>query len=305
MQRWNVLEVPDGEAAKTPAQAERLWDQMLSLGGKRDSRVVAFGGGSVGDLAGYVAGCFLRGIEFIQLPTTLLAQVDAAIGGKTGVNLQAAKNSVGLFHHPAEVIADTRFLSTLPPAEVRSGLLETIKMAIVLDVELFERLEADLELLLSGDPGPLAPVVAAAVRAKIAVVENDPGESGARMLLNFGHTLAHALESALDYGGLRHGEAVGYGMLFALRLAERRGLEPRVADRCRRLLARCRLPELPTLGVDELTAAMARDKKAREAGLSWVLPQALGQGVVDRGIGPSEIRQEMATFLTDPWLGVG
>ncbi len=303
--QWSVLDVPDGEAAKTPAEAERLWGEMLSRGGKRDSRLIAFGGGSVGDLAGYVAGCFLRGIEYVQLPTTLLAQVDAAIGGKTGVNLPAGKNTVGLFHHPAEVVADTRFLSTLPEPELRSGLLEAVKMAILLDRELFERLEDELGLLLNGDSEALAPVVAAAARAKIGVVEGDPGEAGDRQLLNFGHTLGHALESALGYGSLRHGEAVGYGMLFALRLAQRRGLDPAIVARCRRRLERCRLPELPHVAVEDVVAAMGRDKKARESGLPWVLPSALGRGEVAAGIEESEICRELATFLTDPWHTVG
>ncbi len=302
---WHVLEVPDGEAAKTAAEAERLWSEMLLRGGKRDSRLIAFGGGSVGDLTGYVAGCFLRGIDYVQLPTTLLAQVDAAIGGKTGVNLPAGKNTVGLFHHPAEVVADTRWLSTLPEPELRSGLLEAVKMAILLDEKLFEELEAGLEGLLAADAEALAPVVAAAARAKIDVVEEDPAEAAGRRLLNFGHTLGHAIESVLDYRRLRHGEAVGYGMLFALRLARRRGLDNAVIRRCIGLLQRCRLPELPTLESEGLVAAMSRDKKARESGLAWALPCDLGRGEVVTGIEQAEIHRELATFLTDPWNLVG
>ena len=206
--RWVVLEVEEGEPAKTVSSAERLWDAMLEAVGKRDSRVIAFGGGSVGDLAGFAAGCFLRGISFTQIPTTLLAQVDAAIGGKTGVDLPGGKNTVGLFHHPAFVVCDTAVLPTLPREELRSGLVEVVKMAALLDPDLLERVEERLDALLAGDPAELGPVVAAAAAAKIGVVERDPTEQGDRRLLNFGHTLGHAIESACGYTGLRHGEAV-------------------------------------------------------------------------------------------------
>ncbi len=220
------LEVPDGEQAKTLDHAGRLWRQMLAAGGKRDSRLVAVGGGSVGDLGGFVAGCFLRGIEVAQVPTTLLAQVDAAIGGKTAIDLPGGKNTVGLFHHPRRVIADTALLRTLPRAELRSGLVEVVKMASLLAPPLYDQVEARLDDLLAGDAGALAPVVAGAVAAKCDVVERDPREGDWRRILNFGHTLGHAIESQLAYRGLRHGEAVAYGMAFAVRLAESRGSLP-------------------------------------------------------------------------------
>ncbi len=296
-----VLSVPDGEGAKTIAVAERLWREMIGAGGKRDSRLVAFGGGSVGDLAGFVAGCFLRGIPFVQVPTTLLAQVDAAIGGKTAVDLPEGKNAVGLFHHPEMVIAETAFLSTLPPEELRSGLVEAIKMAALLDLVLLARIEEDLPALLAGDAAALAPVAAAAAAAKVAVVERDPEEAGERALLNFGHTLGHAIESAAGYAGLRHGEAVAYGILFALRLALRRGCPPADAERLARLLARLDLPPLPPLAADDLARRLGRDKKAREGGLPWVLPAALGDGRIVRGIPPAEVAGEIPRFLTDPF----
>jgi 3-dehydroquinate synthase len=300
-----TLEVEDGEGAKSLATAERLWSEMLAAGGKRDSRVLAFGGGSCGDVAGFAAGCFLRGVDWVQVPTTLLGQVDAALGGKSAVDLPAAKNSVGLFHHPALVVSDTRLLATLPPAELRSGLVEVVKMAYLLEPELFARVEADLDRLLSGDPEALAPAVAEAAAAKIAVVEADPDERGERRLLNFGHTLGHALEAALGYRGLRHGEAVAYGMLFALRLARSPERSERLpaadAERLRALLARLELPELPTLPAEDLLATMARDKKARESGLVWVLPARLGEGRPVAGVGAGELRRELAAFLRDPW----
>lgn len=296
-----TLEVEDGEGAKSLATAERLWSEMLAAGGKRDSRVVAFGGGSCGDVGGFAAGCFLRGVGLVQVPTTLLGQVDAAIGGKTAVDLPAAKNSVGVFHHPDLVVADTALLATLPPEELRSGLVEVVKMAFLHAPPLLDRLEEALDRLLAGDPEALGPVVAGGAGAKIAVVEEDPGEAGERRLLNFGHTLGHAIEAVLGYRELRHGEAVAYGLLFALRLAARRGLPPADADRLRTLLARLDLPPLPELPPGDLVEAMARDKKARESGLVWVLPERLGRGRVVTDVSPGETRRELDAFLRDPW----
>jgi len=300
--RWVVLQVPEGEKAKSVATAQRLWNEMLAAGGKRDSRLLALGGGSVGDLGGFVAGCFLRGIPFVQLPTTLLAQVDASIGGKTGVDLPGGKNTVGLFHHPFQVVAETAMLTTLPREELRSGLVEVVKMALLLDPSLLERTEADLPELLAGDPEALGPVVAGAAAAKIGVVERDPVEKGERKLLNFGHTLGHALEAALGYASLRHGEAVAYGILFALRLAVRRGLDPAVARRMAELLARFDLPPLPPLDAAVLLDPMRRDKKARESGLAWVLPVALGRGEVVEDVGFDEVEAELVPFLRGPWV---
>jgi 3-dehydroquinate synthase len=299
--RSEVLEVEEGEAAKSVERSHALWQEMLARGGKRDSRLLAFGGGSVGDLGGFVAGCFLRGIEFAQVPTTLLAQTDASIGGKTAVDLPAAKNAVGLFHHPALVVSDTSLLATLPPRELRSGLAEVVKMAFLLDLDLLARVEADLDRLLSGDGAALAPVVAGAARAKVRLVEADPTERADRRLLNFGHTLGHALEAAARYEGLGHGEAVAYGMLFALRLARRRGLAATAAARLRDLLWRLGLPPLPALEPAAVTAAMARDKKARESGLAWVLPEAPGRGRIVEGVDPAEVARELDLFFSRPF----
>ncbi len=299
--RLEVLEVPDGEEAKHLEVAGRLWTSMIEAGGKRDSRLIAFGGGTVGDLGGFVAGCFLRGIEYAQVPTTLLAQVDAAIGGKTAIDWGGTKNSVGLFHHPAMVISDVAFLETLPRDELRSALAEVVKTAVLLDPLLLESVESKLEDLLGGDSKALEPVVVATARAKARVVERDPLEGGDRKLLNFGHTLGHALESALSYRQLRHGDAVSYGMLFALRLAVNRGLEPAVARRCRQILRRFDLPSLPEVDRDRVLGAMARDKKNFEGGLTWILPVALGEGALVDDLNPGEVASELESFLADPW----
>ncbi len=297
------LDVADGESAKTPEVATSLWQTMLELGGKRDSRLVTLGGGTVGDLGGFVAGCFLRGIAFVQVPTTLLAQVDAAVGGKTGVDLPGGKNTVGLFHHPDRVVADTRFLATLPIEELRSGLVEAIKMAFLLNPEQLTPIEQDLSSLLEGEPEALAPVVAGAIATKRNVVEVDPREGGTRRLLNFGHTLGHAIETACGYQGLRHGEAVAYGMLFALRLAEARDLPREDAERLQALLRRLDLPPLPVLDPDELMTLMARDKKASERGLAWVLPRRLGVGEITTEIDAAQVRAMLVEFLAGPLGG--
>ncbi|HVS15042.1 MAG TPA: 3-dehydroquinate synthase [Thermoanaerobaculia bacterium] len=291
------LDAADGEGAKTVAEAEKLWSAMVEAGGKRDSVLVALGGGSVGDLGGFVAATFLRGIRWVQVPTTLLAQVDASVGGKTGIDLPGAKNSVGAFHQPELVVADVDTLSTLDAGERRAGLFEMVKMAALLDPAELDRLEQRLDALLAGDPETLVPAVAAAVAAKIAVVEADPFEGDRRRLLNFGHTLAHALETVLAYGGLRHGEAVGYGMLFALELGRERGLPEEDAKRLRSLIWRMGLPKLPELSPQRIWEVLGRDKKAREEGLSWVLPLAIGRAEITSDVPAGRVRELLRDFL--------
>ena len=305
--RTLTIEVPDGEAAKTVECAASVWRQMLERGGKRDSRLVTLGGGAVGDLGGFVAACFLRGIEYVQIPTTLLAQVDASVGGKTGVDLPGGKNTVGAFHHPRFVLADIDSLRSLPPAEVRAGLFEVVKMAALLDLDLLDSVEESLERLLAGDADALTPVVAASIQAKLDVVEADLEEGDRRRLLNFGHTLGHAIEAEFGYRGLRHGDAVAHGMRFVLRLALRRGLDPAFAERFSRLIDWMGPPRLDhveqdlgvVLGADRLIEAMGRDKKARESGLVWILPAAPGRGEIVADLDPAVVRTELQAFLED------
>ena len=305
--RIETIEVPDGEAAKTVECAASVWREMLERGGKRDSRLVTLGGGAVGDLGGFAAGCFLRGIDYIQIPTTLLAQVDASVGGKTGVDLPGGKNTVGAFHHPRFVLADTLCLRTLPVGELRSGLFEVVKMAALLDLRLLTVVEESLERLLAACAESLTPVVAASIQAKLGVVEADLEEGDRRRLLNFGHTLGHAIESEFGYRGLRHGDAVAHGMRFALRLALRRGLDPEFAARLERMIDRLAPPGLGAverqgdvrLDVDRLIRAMGRDKKARESGLVWILPAAPGRGEIVADLDPALVRSELQSFLDD------
>ncbi|MEO7793791.1 MAG: 3-dehydroquinate synthase family protein [Thermoanaerobaculia bacterium] len=292
------LEVPDGESAKCLEVAGPLWETMARAGGKRDSVVVAFGGGSVGDLAGFVAATFLRGVAFVQFPTTLLAQVDAAIGGKTAIDIDAGKNLVGAFHQPELVVAESRTLTTLPRAELRSGLVEAIKMAALLDLALLARIERDLERLLAGDPKALAPVVLGAAAAKVGVVERDPFERGERQLLNYGHTFGHALEAAAGFGRIPHGDAVAWGMRFSHRLALRRGADADFLARVELLLDRLEVPLPPPVDIDTVIGNLARDKKARESGLVWVLPMAPGRGERNAGVEASEVASEVTSFLS-------
>jgi len=297
---FHLFEVPDGEAAKSAAEAERLWRRMTSAGGKRDSRVIAFGGGSVGDLAGFAAGTFLRGVAWIQVPTTLLAQVDAAVGGKTAIDLAEAKNAVGIFHHPLAVVADADLLATLGPQHVRAGLVEAIKTAAVADARLFDLVEARLDRLLAGEPGALAEVAAGAARAKAALVESDPEEAGARKLLNLGHTLGHAIEAETGYVAISHGDAVAHGLRFALRLSLAAGGDPAFAGRLGRLLERLAVPALPPLGAEALLARVALDKKAREDGLAWVLVDGPGRGRIAATLSPGLVRRELESWLGGP-----
>ena len=293
--RFEVVEIPDGEAAKTIAVAESVWRRLLTAGGLRDSLVAAFGGGSVSDLAGFVAGAFLRGVDWIGIPTTLLAQVDAAVGGKTGVDLPEAKNAVGLFHHPLAVWAEPALLRTLPGEQVRSGLVEVIKVGAILDPGLFDTVERELDALRSADPARLAPVVASAARAKAALVASDPDEQGPRKLLNFGHTLGHALEAEIGYGEIAHGDAVAHGLRFALELSDGRG-DDAFAARLRTLLDRLGVPPLPELDAGRLLERIARDKKARHDGVDWILLAGAGRGEVER-LPPEEVERRLLDFL--------
>lgn len=272
--RWTVLEVPDGEAAKTPAVAEDLWRRMLAAGGRRDARLIAFGGGAVGDVGGFVGGTFLRGIGVAQVPTTVLAQVDAALGGKSAINLPGAKNSVGVFRQPDRVVAAIDVLSTLDPRQRRAGLVEVVKMAALLDLALLGRVERDLDALLATVGEPWVDLVAGAQAAKIGVVERDPLEADERRVLNFGHTLGHALEAHAGFGTLQHGEAVGWGIRFALQLAASRGLDAGFGRRLEEILERLELPPLPAASASALLDLASRDKKAGPEGIVWVLPTA-------------------------------
>jgi 3-dehydroquinate synthase len=266
------LGVPEGEEAKSLETSNALHRQLAVQGAHRDDVVVALGGGAVGDLAGFVAATYMRGVAFVQVPTTLTAQVDAAIGGKTAVNLPQGKNLVGAFHQPVAVVADVETLSSVSERDYRSGLAEVAKYGLTLDPELLELLERDPGPVVAREPGALEAVVASSVRAKAEVVAADERDTGRRLVLNYGHTLGHALERLDAYAGRTHGEAVSVGMVFAARLAEALGIAgPGLAARHVRLLKSLGLDgsgPLPAAG--RVLPAMAMDKKYA-AGLRFVL----------------------------------
>ena len=277
----STIVVPDGEGAKTLETLDAVYHRLAAIPLGRGDFVVGLGGGVVGDLAGFAAATWNRGVPIVQIPTTLLAQVDAAIGGKTGVNLPEGKNLVGAFHQPRMVIADTGTLSTLPPRELRAGLGEAVKYGFIADPEVLEILEARPDAALRGQLDLLTEVVRRGVAVKARVVAADEREAGERALLNYGHTFGHAIEAATGYTAYRHGEAVALGMVAAARLGERLGVSAQgLADRTVALLDRL---ELPTSGLrvdpSQLWSLMARDKKAA-AGIRFVLCTQPGHAVV-------------------------
>ena len=272
-----------GEASKTLANFSGVIDALAALGATRDACIYALGGGVVGDLAGFAAACWMRGIDVVQLPTTLLAMVDSSVGGKTAVDIAQGKNLVGAFHPPCAVIADTAALRTLPPRELRAGFAEVIKYGAIVDAPFLDWLDADADGLLAGDDAVLAEAIARSCAHKAAIVERDPFERGERALLNFGHTFGHAIETEQGYGGLNHGEAVAVGMVLAARLSTLLGLADAAdGERLRALLARFGLPTTlpPDLDPAALVARMRLDKKAQGSGLRFVLWNGAGKARV-------------------------
>lgn len=273
----HVTTVPPGEESKSLEQVARLCRELVCAGLDRGSTVLALGGGVVGDLAGFVAATLFRGIGFVNLPTTLLAQVDSSVGGKTGVNLPEGKNLVGTFSQPRLVVADVLTLQTLPTREFRSGLAEVVKHAMIADRDLFHTLEESADRILARDPPTLQAIVARNCEIKARVVETDEREAGVRAVLNFGHTVGHAVEAALGYGVVTHGEAVAYGMLVAAQLSVRRGLCPAEdAARLEKLLRRFALIPDARPSPELLETYILRDKKRRDGVLQFVLTPGVG-----------------------------
>lgn len=287
--RCNLLEVPAGEASKSIAHAERLWNELLACRTDRKSVVIAVGGGVVGDLAGFIAATFGRGLAFFQIPTTLLAQVDSSVGGKVGINLPAAKNMVGAFWQPTGVLIDLDALQTLPKREYLSGLAEVVKYGMILDAPFFEYLESVVPQLLQRDSAVLEKVVARCCELKALVVEQDEREeTGLRAVLNYGHTFCHAIETVSGYGTFLHGEAVAIGMIQASLLAEKLGrIEAPLTARQRALLQALELPvTAPQLDPQQLLAAMQYDKKVEHGKLRFILPTRMGHVELVGGVAP-------------------
>ncbi len=294
-----ILFLPSGERHKRLPSVEFFAEQLSRAGADRDSLLIAFGGGVLGDITGFLAAIYMRGIRYVQIPTTFLAQVDSAIGGKTGVNLATGKNLIGSFHHPQAVFADTALLTTLPPRELRAGLHESIKAGVIYDAKLFRFMEKFADAILDGDPQALTQVVAASVRVKADVVGKDEKESGLRMILNFGHTIGHAIEAATHYKQLLHGEAVAWGMIAALNVARNRSaIDPKEADRIESLILRYGpLPPFKA-SAEKLVALTSRDKKNRSGTRSFVLPTSIGTTEIVRDVTDKELEAATKTMLT-------
>ena len=284
-----------GEAHKTLTNFSGVIDALAALGATRDACVYALGGGVVGDLAGFAAACWMRGIDCVQLPTTLLAMVDSSVGGKTAVDIPQGKNLVGAFHPPRAVIADTATLHTLPPRELRAGFAEVIKYGAITDSAFLDWLDTNADTLLAGDDALLAQAIARSCAHKAAITERDPLEHGERALLNFGHTFGHAIEAEQGYGdGLNHGEAVAVGMVLAARLSTALGLADAAdGQRLRSLLQRYGLPTEVPAGLDPaaLVARMRLDKKAQGSGLRFVLWEGAGKARVVADVDEATVLQ--------------
>ncbi len=295
-----TIPVQRGEASKSVTEAARLWEALATANVDRATHVVAVGGGVVGDLAGFIAATFARGLPVWQVPTTLVAQVDSAIGGKTGINLHGGKNLVGAFWQPRGVLADTRTLATLPEREYVSGLAEVVKYGMILDAALFERLELRATEILAREPADVEAIVVRSATLKASVVSRDEHErTGLRAILNYGHTFGHAYENAIGYGTLLHGEAVAIGMTDAAELAVRLGRIPaEIARRQNALLTALhlpvRLPSGPRPSPQELVALMARDKKTLHGRLRFILSKQLGEVELVEGIEPSVVLDVLA-----------
>jgi len=287
-----------GERRKTMASVERLTREMARAQADRGSLLIAFGGGIFGDVGGFVAAIFMRGIPYVQVPTTFLAQVDSSVGGKVGVNLPEGKNLVGNFHHPLAVFADIAVLGTLSDREFKAGLMESVKAGIIRDRSLFRFMEEHSDRILARDPKALERVIAASIRMKAGVVGQDERESGLRMILNFGHTVGHAIEQVTRYKALLHGEAVGWGMIAALQIARRRGtISASQLERLERVIHLYGpLPALK-LRAKKLVAATGGDKKNISGVRRFILPIGIGEAGIVEDVTPSELESAVTYML--------
>ena len=294
--------LPDGEQHKTFTNVSRLMDVLVANRFNRDCTVLALGGGVVGDMAGFAAACYQRGVDFVQVPTTLLAQVDSSVGGKTGVNHPGGKNLIGAFHQPTAVFADTDTLRTLPDRELRAGLAEVIKYGLIHDAAFFDWLESSVEKLLARDAQALAHAISRSCEIKAEIVGRDEREQGERALLNFGHTFGHALEAATGFSDrLVHGEGVAIGMALAFRLSHKLGLcSGQDAERFARHLKAVGLPADigdipgPRPAVDELMGHMAHDKKVADGKLTFILVKGMGRAFITRDVPAEAVRDVLA-----------
>jgi 3-dehydroquinate synthase len=293
----NVIFFPGGESRKRLSEVEKMAEQMLAQGADRSSVVVAFGGGIVNDTGGFLAAIFMRGVPVIQIPTTLLAQVDAAVGGKTGVNLVSGKNLLGSFHQPLAVLIDPEVLRTLPDREYRAGLYEIIKCGVIRDATLFHLLDSEIANVLAQEPAIVERIIADAVRIKAEVVSNDEREGGLRRILNFGHTVGHALEAETQYSRFLHGEAVAFGMRVATVLAQSVTHLKEAAEIDRVIVKYGPIPPLNGISAMNLAKRLVQDKKTIQGNVHFVLPVKIGEVTVVSGVDDRVVLESIEAVL--------
>lgn len=294
-----VVELPDGEQYKNLGSIEKVFDQLMHLGFNRHCLIVALGGGVIGDMAGFAAACYQRGVPFVQVPTTLLSQVDSSVGGKTGVNHPLGKNMIGAFYQPQAVYIDTDVLVTLPDRELAAGLAEVVKYGLIADAEFFAWLEQNMDKLLAKDRSALQYAIMRSCEIKAQIVGQDEKESGIRAILNLGHTYGHAIETEMGYGEWLHGEAVAAGMVMACELSQSLGWLPDdVVGRTKQLLLRARLPISPPSGrgAAAFLRHMKVDKKVVDGRVRLVLLSALGRAVVTSDFDPDAFQKQLAAL---------
>lgn len=297
--RVDTVILPDGERYKDWQTLNRIFDGLLEQRHTRNTTLVALGGGVVGDMAGFAAACYQRGVPFIQIPTTLLSQVDSSVGGKTGINHPLGKNMIGAFHQPQAVLIDTASLQTLPPREVSAGLAEVIKYGLIRDRDFLDWLEARLEELVALDPEALAEAIYRSCACKAEVVALDEREGGLRAILNLGHTFGHAIETFAGYGNWLHGEAVGTGMIMAAELSALEGMISRAdCERITRIILNAGLPGRPPVGMtaEDFITLMAVDKKNIDGQLRLVLLRSVGEAIVTSDASPENLALTFARF---------
>lgn len=298
--RTDTFVIGDGERYKSLRTAESIYTFLIQRGVERSDVIIALGGGVVGDIAGFVAATYLRGVRFVQIPTTLLAQIDSSVGGKTGVNHSLGKNLIGAFHQPALVMIDPDTLRTLPPREMRAGLCEAIKYGVIRDRRFFNRMTRDMELLKEFDAESLVHLIARSCRIKADVVAQDEREGGLRRILNYGHTVGHALEAVTHYRRFLHGEAVGHGMRAAARIAERMKLlasdDREAIEEAVKMVGP--LPRTNNLALDGIISAMHHDKKAEAGRVAFILPVEIGKVVIRSDVPLQLVRSTLKDALS-------
>jgi 3-dehydroquinate synthase len=291
--------LPDGEAYKDWQTLNLIFDALLESRAERKTTLIALGGGVIGDMTGFAAACYQRGVPFIQVPTTLLSQVDSSVGGKTGINHPLGKNMIGAFYQPKVVLADTETLRTLPPRELSAGLAEVIKYGLIWDADFFAWLEASMEKLRALDAGAISHAIYRSCEIKAQVVGEDEREGGIRAILNLGHTFGHAIESGMGYGNWLHGEAVAAGMVLAADASRRKGwLSDADVERTRALIRRAGLPDTaPDLGVARYLDYMGHDKKVEAGKIRFVLLKKIGEAVITSDLPAAELEQTLTGYV--------